>query len=321
LARTIRVEVRRIGVLVTILAVMICVDTRAQYYNDLGIRLGGSWYLGELSGTGAPQFGPMNIEFGSTGLNFGFHYRHFFSETFAINTAFNFFNISGTDKTSTVDTRYSRNLSFKNNLLELSTRGEVHFLKIRDVGRTFRYRLDFSVFGFGGIGVAYSNPRAEYNGSMVALAPLETEGVSYSQIAPVVPFGVGAQFRINNHHIIGFEVGARMTFTDYLDDVSSNYKHISYWQEKGDPTALALQDRSIELEGTGDPLFVGSEYYSYGSNETETGKRGNPETNDWYMFAGFTYSYALKSKRKSFKRRKYHFVRAKVRRRRSRAKF
>ena len=292
--------------------------SNAQYDTDLGVRLGMAMYMGDIGGPGPAKSGPADIQFNQSKIHFGLTGRRFFSPAFAAQASFNYGIIGATDEVADEPTRYSRNLSFKNSIMEFSVRGEYHLLRIRDVGRTFRFRLDFSTFIFAGLGVFYNNPKAELNGTWHALQPLQTEGKSYGKIQPSIPIGVGLQFRIDKHHIIGWDFGARMTFTDYIDDVSGRYLHHSKFD---DPTALALQDRSIELEGSGDPLFIGSQYFSYGSNENQAGIRGNKDSKDWYAFTAVTYSYALKNKRRSFKRKKYSFVKAKVKRRRSRAKF
>ena len=289
-----------------------------QYDTDFGGHLGISMYAGDIGGIGPSKPGPGDIQFSQSGINIGGNVRRFVTPMVAVRGEINYGIVKGMDKLSSEPSRYSRNLSFKTSLIELSGRLEVHALQINDVGHTYRSSADFSAFLFAGVGVTYFNPKAEYNGSYVNLQPLKTEGFAYSQVTPVVPLGIGMQFRLNRRHVIGWEIGARLTMTDYIDDVSNRYIHASKFT---DPTALALQDRSIELEGTGDPLFVGSENYSYGTNIDETAPRGNPSNNDWYAFSSVTYSYALRNKRKSFSRRKYKWVSAKVKRRRSKAKF
>ncbi len=277
-------------------------------------------YLGDIGGNDGPaRPGIADVQLNQTRYHFGITGRRFFNRSFAAQASFIYGRISGTDNLTNNAERYSRNLSFRNDILELSIRGEYHFLKMQDLGRTFRYRLDFNAFVFAGAGVFYHSPKAQYNGEWVALQPLQTEGKKYSRIQPAIPIGLGFQFRLDKRHIIGWDFGLRWTFTDYLDDVSGYYVTTPHT----DPTAAALADRSVELEGSNDPLFIGSDYYGAGSiaNPDEPTPRGNPENDDVYMFTGFTYSYALKDKRRSFKKRKYHFAHRKVKRRRSRAKF
>jgi hypothetical protein len=316
---------RKLVSAVFLLAFMtLCLQGVAQYgsrYNtDFGFRLGPSYYLGDLSGTGSSsKFGPLNIQFGQVGLHAGITGRKFFTQYLAVEASLNYGRIRGTDKLNEIPTHYSRNLSFRNDIIELSARAEAHFLTLRDVSRTYRYNLNFSVFAFVGFGMFWNNPKAELNGTWHALQPLQTEGKSYSRIQPAIPLGLGLEFRLNKKHIIGWDIGLRKVFTDYLDDVSTTYLNHSEFDDN--PTAKALQDRSIELEGTGDPLFIGTHLYSYNSNPEGGAIRGNPDNDDWYIWTAITYKYAIKGKRRSFNRSKYHFARRKAKKRKSKARF
>jgi len=296
--------------------VVCSMQVSAQYgqFNskDFGVKFGAALFLGDIGKSG------VGVDLNQMRFHAGGSFRNFFSPNFALQVGVNYGQVRGDDKNAESDPAYSRNLSFKNDIIELSGRGEWHFLIIRDVGRTYTYRLDFNLFAFGGIGAFYNNPKAELNGSWVALQPLQTEGVSYGRIQPVVPVGIGFHFRVNKNHLIGWEAGLRKTFTDYVDDVSSRYVHHT---EFTDPTTLALQDRSIELEGTNDPRFIGSENFSYGSDPVGTAPRGFADNKDWYAFTGITYSYAIRGKKRSFKKSRYHFSRRKYKRKNSRAKF
>lgn len=295
--------------------VLFGLQTTAQMSNskDFGGKLGAALFLGDISNKGI-----LGIDLTQMRFSAGVTYRNFFTPKFAVQGSLNYGQVRGDDKNSKADENYSRNLSFKNDIIELSARAEFHFLVIRDVGGSYSYRSDFNMYAFAGVGAFYNNPKALLNGNWVALQPLQTESVSYSKIQPVVPVGIGFHFKINKHHLIGWEFGLRKTFTDYVDDVSTRYVHYS---EFADPTTLALQDRSIELEGTGDPKFIGSQNYSYGTDPTGTAPRGNVDDQDWYAFTGVTYSYSMRGKKRSFTKSKFHFSRRKFKKRRSKAKF
>src|SRR5258708_5350638 len=72
----------------------------------------------------------------------------------------------------------------------------------------------------------------------------------------------------------------RKLFTDYLDDVSTNYV---------DQNLLLLNrgPKAVELAYRGDELKNGSSYPPAGS------KRGGSSVNDWYYFTMFTASFRL----------------------------
>ena len=177
--------------------------TQAQQFDkDFGFRLGAAFYLGDLSGTGKEvKFGPMNIQFNQIGLNFGITGRKFLSPAFAIQGSLNYGRLRGSDNLSQIPEHYTRNLSFRNDIFELAARLEYHFLHLRDVGRTYRYKLGFTSFIFAGAGAFYNNPKANLNGTWYALQPLQTEGVKYSKIQVAIPMGLGFEFRIARYRL------------------------------------------------------------------------------------------------------------------------
>ncbi|MCB0483319.1 MAG: outer membrane beta-barrel protein [Flavobacteriales bacterium] len=302
------------------LVLVTTLDAQVRRYNkDFGIRLGMGSYFGDLNDVAPTATGPAAISMGQMKLGLGGFGRYMFSDNFGISGGLQWISLSADDSRSDIPSHYSRNLSFKNNIIEFTGRGEFHFLHMGDLGGSFRYRLGFNAFVFAGVGVFYNNPKAELNGKTYALQPLQTEGVAYSKIQPCVPLGAGLQFRFNKRHLFGAEIGWRYTLTDYIDDVSSNYVTTPHT----DPIAAALADRSPELEGKGDPVFIGSEYFGAGSlaNPSDPSPRGNPDLNDSYFTFMVQYSYALRGKKAKFSKRKYDFARRKVKRRRSKARF
>lgn len=67
-------------------------------------------------------------------------------------------------------------------------------------------------------------------GNKYYLKPLSTEGLGFLENRPYykinqvsIPFGGGVKFALNDNVRLGFEVGMRKLFTNYLDDVSTTY--------------------------------------------------------------------------------------------------
>jgi hypothetical protein len=93
------------------------------------------------------------------------------------------------------------------------------------------------------VGVFYHNPKAmapetdqlgnsiPEAGKWVALQALGTEGQysdaydvkPYSKVQISVPIGLGFSYKIGNNLDFSFEIGYRILFTDYIDDVSENF--------------------------------------------------------------------------------------------------
>ncbi len=193
--------------------------------------------------------------------------------------------------------RNYRNLHFRSFLVELSATAEVHILKFKPGNTRTRWTPYFTT----GIAVFAFNPKAEYNGQWVALQPLGTEGQGlpeypnrkkYSRVQPAIPLGFGVKVNLSPRWVLGLETGHRVTFTDYMDDVSTTYVGEdaflnAYGPAKG-KMVYELSRRSPERDPEG----------SYGSI-TQTGEhRGNPRHNDAYMFTSISITYVPGSKNK-----------------------
>jgi hypothetical protein len=215
-------------------------------------------------------------QFGIVKPNIAFGAEFYFSSRVSARAELTFFQLSGDDKKAN-DDRKERNLSFTSNNVEASLLGAIN---LSPVGIRFYQRSILNFHAFAGIGLLYFNPTAVYQGKKYALQPLETEGVHYSKMQPVIPFGLGARLKLNPFMNILIEGGYRITFTDYLDDVSIR-RYPDAASLKSD-ISRALSDRRVEI-GT-QPL-----------NPTQVGVRGNPKTNDGYFIANITLQYYLPS--------------------------
>lgn len=225
--------------------------------------LGTSTYFGELANDG-------DYIDAKPALSVGLQY--YFTNRIGVRAEATWYQLKGDDAKSDVTGRIPRNLSFISNNFEISTTGVLNFFP---QGRRFYQRPSFNLYGFGGVGISYINPKTEYQGKKVALQPLQTEGVKYSRIIPVIPFGLGARLKAGPFFNIAFEGGYRKTFSDYLDDVSTVHVDPSSFS---DPVAAALADRRPELGIS--PVPAGT-------------KRGNPSKDDGYFLLTVKVEYYL----------------------------
>jgi hypothetical protein len=306
--------------------------SNAQFKWDFGGGIGVANYLGDIGGGESVRRDfVMDMKLQKTRWSVNGFARYKISPSLSVKGSLGQMRIEGDDALSANPARYNRNLSFRNDMWEMAFTGEYYFYKSSDISgrpglRGSKKKKDFRSYVFGGVGLLYHNPKAELNGSWVALAPLQTEGVAYDKIIPVVPLGLGFSYTINRHHRIGFELGWRMVFSDYLDDVSSNYIDPKDMNE----TARALQNRNGELyDATGNYTGIYTQINSsnYGFSEdvnsnNRLNKRGDPSNNDNYLTAMVSYSYVMKGKNKFYKA-KYKSLsqRRKVVKRKTRAKF
>jgi hypothetical protein len=202
--------------------------------------------------------------------------------------------IAGNDALTKEPYRNNRNIHFKSNLVELSAKFEVNIYEIQPGARYkllgVKQRPKGGVFyGFAGIGVSYFNPKANYNGEWVKLRDLGTEGQNfvdgpkpYSNFTPVIPMGFGYRTYLTSNLSLGLEISHRITFSDYLDDTSTNYYDNAAILAESGSTAAYFADPSLGFrtneEGLIEPF-----------NTTPTGaQRGDSEDKDAYLFGMIT---------------------------------
>ncbi|MEZ4722063.1 MAG: DUF6089 family protein [Flavobacteriales bacterium] len=293
-------------------ALLLSHSSKGQYALDAGFNLGFANYLGEIGGGAGPaRDWIFDLKLDQTRWNPGGFVRYRLDYNFAIAASLNFARLQAADSLSENPNRFTRNLHFRNDIVELATTAEYYFFSQPDVGRTGRYLLDFKAYVFAGIGMFYNNPKANLNGQWIALQPLKTEGQSkpYSKMQACIPLGIGLFYTFSRVHRFGWNLSWRYTFTDYIDDISGQYPDPATL----DGNALLLSNRTSEVAN--DPLAVDlAQYYVKG------GVRGNPDSKDSYLLMSFTYSYVFRGSSKSFGHRK-NYLYGRKRGRAGRARF
>ena len=274
------------------------VARQAKKYNTVSVHLTAMNYFGDL--VPKPTF--TSLRFGATRPNLGVSIMHRFAPRISGRFGLSYGRITGDDQKGTDKEdfdalyRYNRNLSFRNDIVELSAIAVIDLFENRG---TYLKRRDFSPYLFVGVAGFHHNPKASLDGSnWVALQPLGTEGQNaadpeakgyskpYRKTQISIPLGLGVNYKINRQFSLGYEIGWRKTFTDYLDDVSGNYA------DSGDLSAEAktFADRSNpEFKNPASPDFrrFGG---AYGN---KTSQRGTDNEKDWYIVSGFNISYIL----------------------------
>ncbi|WP_266368386.1 hypothetical protein [Tellurirhabdus rosea] len=120
---------------------------------------------------------------------------------------------------------------------------------------------------YTGIGLTHLSPKAPSQNGWVLLPPLRTEGVSYTQVAGVVPFGLVLTYRFSPKYALQADLSYTYSLSDYLDDVSTVYPDPDLLPSS---LARALSDRRPEL----------------GLSPNQPGfPRGNPNSSDSYILA------------------------------------
>lgn len=298
---------------------------KQRQYNALGFSVNAFNYYGDLS----PSPNKLSTDISFTKPGFALSYARRMGPRFTLQGQFMFGTIKGSDQESADKGdpsngiyRYQRNLSFRNQIKELSV---IAIFDLYENQSTYMARVKWTPYIYLGVAGFFHNPQAlapatdlqgnaiSQSGSWVDLQPLGTEGQNsalsptdvnygnkpYSLVQFAVPFGLGARFRLNEVLDLSFDIGFRYTFTDYLDDVSKNYVDLG---KLGSPLAQALSYRTNELPGypknpinsgildkNGNPVMIEGGY----GIEAKDNLRGGSKQNDIYMVTSIKLSYIL----------------------------
>ncbi|MBL7848078.1 MAG: hypothetical protein JNL40_11455 [Cyclobacteriaceae bacterium] len=295
---------------------------KGKIYNSIGVSLNALNYYGDL----APSPSSFSTDLSFTKPGFGVSFTHRFGPRYSLMAQYMFATIKGADSESADKGdlsngiyRYQRNLSFRNQIHELSV---VAIFDLFENEQTYMSRVKWTPYAYLGVAVFMHNPQAiapatdlqgnplPEAGSYVDLQPLGTEGQHsnlastdvnygiqpYSLFQFAIPFGLGARFRLNDVMDLSADVGFRYTFTDYLDDVSANYVDLT---KLTSPLAQAMSYRTNELPGyPTNPQASGiagvSVQAGYGSEHPDN-KRGGKKDNDIYMVTSIRLTYIIKA--------------------------
>ncbi|HSC38888.1 MAG TPA: DUF6089 family protein [Chitinophagaceae bacterium] len=218
---------------------------------------------------------------------FGIGLQYSLTDHINVRTNFTYARLGAADKFNKNSALQDRNLSFQTKLTEGNLLVDYNILNLEYHALT--------PYVFGGVAIFHFNPYAyDTAGNKVFLKPLSTEGEGlaaypdrklYNLTQFAIPFGVGLRWRLTDNLMIGYEIGLRKTFTDYLDDVSSTYVDQATLVSAKGAKAAEMAFRGGEVKG-------GATYPADGTI------RGGSKYKDWYYFSGLTVSIGLGSPRR-----------------------
>jgi hypothetical protein len=258
--------------LLNFLLLLLSLQTSAQSWH-IGISGGMANYNGDM----LDKLYVMKQTNGYIGADV--HYE--ISARIQLRAGFNFARVNGNDRYGSKDYLQKRNLNFESAISEFSLGAEFFLFDLSEE--------KMSPYLFASLAYFHFNPYTyDSSGKKTFLSRLSTEGqglypdrkkYSLSQIA--IPVGGGLRVSITDNIRIGFELGFRKLFTDYLDDVSTTYADYNDLLSAKGPVAVGLAYREDELPG-GNPLYP-----------DKGTQRGNYKQKDTYYFTGLTISYRL----------------------------
>jgi len=261
---------------------------------EAGLNFGPTFFLGDLGGhrgKGTTFIKDLNIELTKVmkGAFITFHP----SDWYGIRVAAQYTYVEGRDELINTDGedelyRKQRNLDFKSDMFEVYAAADFFpwmFLKRNDPDYQPRYRP----YVFLGAGMFRYNPKGsitDQGGNLTwhELHPLHTEGQGfgeypsrrpYSLTQVNMPLGGGIKYMASERLNLSFEVLYRKTFTDYIDDLSTDYidpdLFDKYLSAADANIARQINDKEFTSYVPGSPRFVPGY------------QRGNPKNNDAYF--------------------------------------
>lgn len=287
-----------VGIVAALILILCGSDVRAQQWTrksslEFGFMVGGSNYAGDLT--------DKYFETEGIHLNSGLLVRYNPVQRFSFHVGVNYGQISGDDRWYTQDeNRTKRNLHFKSDLWDFHAAFDINL-------NTFDFQQSRGVipYVFGGVSVFKFNPMAQFfydptswqnipndnsyetlesrDEDWVELQPLGTEGQEtteyndikrYSLTQFAIPVGAGFKFKMSPSWTLGIEYSTRITFTDYLDDVSGVYAEPVFLEAQYGPMSKAMADRSAVENVAGSA-------------------RGDESKRDLYNIFGITLTYRI----------------------------
>lgn len=270
---------------------------------EVGLNFGPSFFLGDLGGNfgrGTTFLKDLNLE--ETQLLKGAFLTVYPNEWLGWRIAGQLTYLSGEDHIINTDGehetyRKERNLDFKSKVWELYT--GIEFFPTMMFDKYGDYNPRLKPYGFVGIGVFHFNPKGsleDANGykQWYELKPLRTEGqgmAEYPDVKPYkltqinIPLGVGIKYQVNDKVTLGTELLYRKTFTDYIDDLSTNYIDPYYFDVYLDPAQATIARKISDKTSSLIP-----------ANRTRPGEqRGNVNNNDAYFSTVIKIGFQLNS--------------------------
>lgn len=199
--------------------------------------------------------------------------RYDLSEHLIARTHVRFSNLRADDAKNKKASLKTRNLNFETKLFEWELGAQYNLFSLNDKWWT--------PYVFAGGALFHFKPNTTDNaGSRIFLQPLSTEGQgflpgkkNYKLTQFAIPFGIGAEYALNEDMRVGLELGYRKTFTDYIDDVSTRYA-----------------DRNTLLAAKGQQA-VDAAYRGGGPYPAGGTLRGNEKYKDAYYFIELTFTW------------------------------
>lgn len=263
------------------------------YRNSFHISLGATNFLGEVGGRdqiGSPFLWDLEIVATRPSIQIGYGYNITEDITLMINGAWGI--LTGADSLTKEPFRHNRNITFKSNLWELALIGRYKILQEETAGKRYKLRkvrgkkaFVFGIWVEAGLGFFFFEPKAQYKGRWYKLRTLSTEGQGikpgtkpYKNYSFAIPLNFGFTYSLDIKNRIELGVSWRKTFTDYIDDTSTEYYDKEQIRAyKGDVAAYFSN-----------PCICTEDWQKWSTKPGQ--QRGDPKDKDAYVLLYITYT-------------------------------
>lgn len=302
------------GLLLGLLLNLFTASSNAQYVafgndnmrTEIGLNFGPTFFLGDLGGNrgyGTKFIKDVNLEL--TKMMKGAYITFYPSAAVGFRLAGQFTYVAGDDALITTKdwpalSRKQRNLNFRSRIWEAYGAVEFYPTLLKGIDNWDFKEPRIKPYGFFGIGIFHFNPEGSMTRNGVTtwheLQPLRTEGqgmAEYPDRKPYaltqlnIPMGCGVKIALSPSINTGIELLYRSTFTDYIDDVSTNYIDPQYYDKYLTPDqadiARRISDKAVGIVTPGLNRFRPGD------------QRGNPKNTDAYFSFLFKLGYSLNS--------------------------
>lgn len=164
-------------------------------------------------------------------------YRYYFMKHFAARGSISHGYSRKNDKSLKYSDRQNVRLDYISTVTEFAAMGEYHLIDETTKGRKGKVRrsrggmskgVNMGLSAFAGVGMSYMRPFGELQGRKMEFKPITTpltvpNDDRYKRIHLHIPVGINARLLINENWRAGIEVGYRVGFRDYVDNVSGVY--------------------------------------------------------------------------------------------------
>ncbi len=220
-------------------------------------------------------------------------YRYYFMKHFAARGSVTHGYSRKNDKSLSLADRLNERVDYMSTITEFAGMAEYHIIDETTKGRRGKVRrsrggmskgLNMGVSAFAGFGLSYIRPFGELHGRKMEFKPITNPLTvpntdRYNRMHLHIPVGLNARVLINGNWKVGLEVGYRLGFRDYVDNVSGVY--------------AVDEDFLNPDDGSPDPQYFGlitfaKEEAPIADLASDTGRRG-------YVFGFVTLDYRLKT--------------------------